>query len=115
MRGLNLSTKHQVKKNISDILFFPDLFRNRTELPPLLGKRCFMLATLTIFAFNRELVLCTTMTHSAMQTTDIGHRLIYYESLCARSLLLHVSTARLRFSVYIQESKVGEMQPRCIT
>ena len=49
MRGLNLSTKHQVKKNISDILFndqinFLNLFRNRTELPLLLRKRCFMLA-----------------------------------------------------------------------
>ena len=33
---VNLSTKYQVKKNISDILFddeinFPDLFRKRTE------------------------------------------------------------------------------------
>ena len=51
MRGLNLSTKHQVKKNISDILFddrinFPNLFGKRTELPPSLRKRHFMLATL---------------------------------------------------------------------
>ena len=62
MRELNLSTKYQVKKNISDILFddrinFPNLFRNRIELPPLFKKRHFMLATLNnclaIFASNR--------------------------------------------------------------
>ena len=41
MRGLNLSTKHQEKEKIFEILFddwvyFSYLFRDQTEWPPLL-------------------------------------------------------------------------------